>query len=302
MKILIFLMAILVPFTVSWADKLNVVASIPDLGDMAERIGGDRVKVTTLATGREDLHEVPVRPSFLPILNRADILLSLGLDAEHAWLPALVKDARNPGIMKGNEGWVEVHHGITVLDIPEVLDRSEGEQHPRGNPHYNIGPQNGVIMAHNIFDALASAAPENRDYFNENLQKYVHEIDSTISFLKKRSDELRNIKVIGYHADLAYLCAFYDMELIGHIEPKPGVSPTASHLRALEALGKRRGVRLVLHNQSQSPKIPQRLGRALDCRVVQIANAVGAKREIKTWLQLQEYNNRVLLDALEADH
>ncbi|MDG5814665.1 metal ABC transporter substrate-binding protein [Chitinispirillales bacterium ANBcel5] len=301
MKIILCILVVLMPLTILRAGKLNVVASVPDLGDMAERIGGDKIKVTTLATGREDFHAVPVRPSFLPILNRADILLTLGLDAEHAWLPALVKEARNPKIMKGREGWVEVYKGITVLGIADIIDRSEGEQHPRGNPHYNIGPQCGTVMAQNIYDALSTAAPQHRELFKANLGSYMEEIDSTIIVLKERSSALSGIAVIDYHPDLPYLAEFYDMEIIGHIEPKAGVSPTAAHLRSLEAEARKRDVKLIIHNQSQSPRIPQRLARNLGLPVVEIANAVGAKREIKTWLQLQEYNNRILLEALGAD-
>jgi len=284
--------------TIWAADKINVVASIPDLGDMARRIGGERVIVTVLATGREDLHAVPLRPSFLPILNKADLLLSLGLDAEHAWLPALAAEARNPHIMKGRSGWVETHTGIAVLDVPAVLDRSEGEQHPEGNPHYNIGPQCGKVMARNILNAFIATAPEYRDDFNSNFEAYMREIEKTISGLDARRGPLKGVKVIDYHPDVSYLCAFYDMEVVGHIEPKAGVSPTAAHLRELEARARKEGVRLIIHNQSQSPKIPQKLGRSLNCPVVEIANAVGAKKEITTWLQLQEYNARVLLDAL----
>lgn len=299
MKKWLLILVCILPQTLLSGDKLNVVASIPDLGDMAERIGGEKVVVRTLATGREDLHAVPARPSFLPILNRADILLSLGLDAEHAWLPALAAEARNPDIMEGRGGWVETHEGIPVLDIPEVLDRSEGEQHPEGNPHYNIGPQCGSTMARNIFNAFAKAAPGNREYFEENLQRYLREIDSTVSALKERSGALVGIPVVGYHPDIVYLCEFYGMEVVGHIEPKAGVSPTASHLRAVETMAARKGVRLILHNQAQSPKLPEKLGRSIDRPVVEIANAVGGKKEISTWLQLQEYNNRVLLEALE---
>ncbi len=300
MKKVLLIFIFFLQFTVTAGEKLNVVASVPDLGDMARRIGGNRVIVTTLATGREDLHAVPVRPSFLPILNKADMLLSLGLDAEHAWLPAVVAEARNPSIMKGREGWYETSGGINVLDIPEVLDRSEGEQHPEGNPHYNIGPHCGAIMAQNVFEAFASADTESKDYFRKNLDMYLHEIDSMISVLRKRSGALNGIVVIGYHPDLSYLCEFYGMKVIGHIEPKAGIPPTAAHLKRLEETGKKCNVRLIIHNQSQSPKIPRRLGRSIVCPVVEIANAVGAKDEIKSWLQLQEYNNRVLLQALKG--
>lgn len=300
MKKWLLILVCILPRIVLSGETLDVVASVPDLGVMAKRIGGERVKVKTLATGREDLHAVPVRPSFLPILNRADLLLTLGLDAEHAWLPALAAEARNPDIMEGRKGWIETHDGIPVLDVPERLDRSEGEQHPEGNPHYNIGPHCGVVMARNVFDALAQAAPRSKEYFRGNLDRYNGEITDVVSTLKEQSAALNAIAVIDYHPDVSYLCEFYGMKVVGHIEPKAGVSPTASHLRELEKSGTDRGVRLIIHNQSQSPRLPERLGRSIGCPVVEIANAVGAKKEIKTWRQLQLYNNRVLLDAVEG--
>ncbi len=299
MSKILFIIQVVLCVSAFAGGKINVVASIPDLGDMAMRIGGDKAKVIVLATGREDLHAVPVRPSFLPILNRADLLLTLGLDAEHSWLPALAAEARNAKIMEGRPGWIEVSEGIHVHDIPEILDRSEGEQHPEGNPHYNIGPQCGTSMANNIYKALLSAAPEHKDFLRANRDQYVRSVDTVITSLKQQSSALKGIPIIGYHEDLVYLCEFYGIKVIGYIEPKAGVSPTAGHLREIESLGREQGVKLIIHNQTQSPRIPEKLGKSLNCPIVEIANTVGAKKEITTWLELQLYNNRVLLEALK---
>jgi zinc/manganese transport system substrate-binding protein len=281
------------------AEKLDVVASVPDLGDMARRIGGDAVNVITLATGREDLHAVPARPSFLPKLNRADLLLTLGLDAEHAWLPPLAAEARNRKIREGGPGWVDCSKGIEVLEIPQKLDRSEGEQHPLGNPHYNIGPQNGATMATNIENAFAEAMPSKAEYFADNAQAYRAEIDSLIADLKTRGAVLDGIAIVEYHPDIVYLSAFYNMNTIGSIEPKAGVPPTAGHLRELERTAKEENVKLIVHNQSQNPKIPRKLAAGLGISSVQIANMVGAQPEIKSWIELQRYNLEALLQGME---
>ena len=290
---------VLLVCTLARAEQLNVVASIPDLGDMARRIGGTAVSVTTLASGREDFHAVPLRPSFLPLLNRADLLLSLGLDAEHAWLPALAGDARNPRIAPAGPGWIEVHHGITVRDIPEVLDRRFGEQHPHGNPHYNIAPNYGPVMARNIFAALAAVRPDREPYLRANLDGYLHELDSTIGSLKERGHRLRDVAVIDYHPDMTYLCEFYGMHIVGHIEPRAGVAAGASHLRNVERLAVIHNVKIIIHNQAQHPALPRRIARAAGCGVAQIANAAGALPHIDTWIALQEHNLSVLLKALE---
>ena len=170
--------------------KLNVVTSIPDLADMARHIGGDAVKVISLATGKEDLHAVPARPSFLPKLNRADLLLTLGLDAEHAWLPAIAAEARNPKIREDGPGWIECSRGIPILEKPVKLDRSEGEQHPEGNPHYSIGPQCGVTMAANIEKAFSDAMPVKAKYFAQKAQAYRAKLESLIVDLKAKGKYL----------------------------------------------------------------------------------------------------------------
>ena len=279
---------------------INVVASVPDLADMARNIGGDAVNVVSLSTGREDLHAVPARPSFLPKLNKADLLLTLGLDAEHAWLPPLADEARNPKVRENGPGWVNCSIGIDLLEVPLKLDRSEGEQHPLGNPHYNIGPQCGFVMAANIEKALAAAMPSQEAMFSKNDSAYRGELTKLVAGLKEKGKPLAGVPVIEYHPDMAYLCSFYGMTIVGNIEPKAGVPPTVAHLKELERLAKASGVRLVIYNQAQNSKLPGKLAAALGCGAVRIANAVGAQKEIITWAELQRYNLTQLLDGLSG--
>lgn len=276
-------------------DKLDIVASVPDLADMARQIGGNAVHVVSLATGQEDLHAVPVRPSFLPKLNKADLLLTLGLDAEHSWLPALVAEARNPKIRENSSRWINCSEGIDVLCKPQKLDRSEGEQHPQGNPHYNIGTQNGFVMAANIEKALSGMMPSRATYFAQNARVYRAQIDSLIAELKSRGAVLENVAIVEYHPDIAYISAFYNMKTIGSIEPKAGVPPTAKHLKELEQLSKKNNVKLVIYNQSQNPEIVKKFASSIGCKAVKIANMVGSQPEIKTWIELQRFNLSALL-------
>ncbi|MFH2051127.1 MAG: metal ABC transporter substrate-binding protein [bacterium] len=282
------------------AGEVNVVASVPDLGDMASRIGGDRVKVTVLASGREDLHGVPVRPSFIPKLHKADLLLSLGLDAEHAWLPALAADARNNRIREGREGWIEVYPGIGILGAPQVISRAEGEQHPQGNPHFNIGPQCGRIMAGNVARALAGFDPDGAGAYEAGLAAYLAEIEPAVERLRAEGAPLQGVKVISYHADIPYLAEFYGMEVVGTLEPKPGIEPSAGHLAELATVAATRGVRLVIHNQAQPSKLPGQFAERIGAADVMIGNMAGALEEADTWLALQRYNLRALLAGLES--
>lgn len=298
MKVWLFIFCIAAAL---WADKkLEVVASVPDLADIARQIGGNAVNVITLATGREDLHAVPARPSFLPKLNKADLLLTLGLDAEHAWLPALAAEARNAKVREDGSGWVNCFEGINILGVPHKLDRSEGEQHPEGNPHYNIGPQCGAVIATNIEKNFSRAMPSKAHMFTANKTAFLENIDSLVYKLRSMGEPLHGIVVIEYHPDFAYLSSFYGMNTIGSIEPKAGVPPTAAHLKNLADQGKKAGVRLIIYNQSQNSKIPKKLASEIGCQAVQIANAVGAQPRITTWIELQQYNLSQLLAGLSG--
>ncbi len=282
------------------SDRLNVVASVPDIGVMAERIGGERIHLETLASGREDLHGVPARPSFIPKLNRADVLLTLGLDAEHAWLPALAQESRNQKIMEDHQGWIELYHGIEVLDIPTIIGRSEGEQHPEGNPHYNVNPAVGPVMVRNITAALVDLDPANAAFYEERAETYISELENLAAQLKTDGQALKGVAIVSYHPDVSYLAQFYGMENIGSLEPKAGIEPTAGHLAALAERAQAAGVKLVIYHQAQSGRLPQEFARRIGAVAVEFANMVGAKKEIRTFADLHEYNLRVLLEALAS--
>lgn len=277
---------------------LRVVASVPDLGELARAIGGDRVKVEVLATGKEDLHAVPARPSFLPKLNRADLLLTLGLGAEHSWLDALAAESRNPRIAEGRPGRVDASRGVEVLGVPARLDRSHGEQHPGGNPHYNIDPASAPIMARNVAEALVRADPDHAAEYNRRLEAWLAAMEEVRAGLAEKGAPLQGLAVVEYHPDLAYLCRFYGMVLVGSIEARPGVPPSASHLSRLAQEARRKGVRLVIHNQSQDNRLPEKLAREIGAARVEIANAVGAKNGIATLADLHCHNLEALLRGL----
>ncbi len=297
LKFLLLLVVLMMAGQLS-AAEIKVVASIPDLGVMATRIGGDRIDLKVLASGREDLHGVPARPSFIPKLHKADLLLTLGLDAEHSWLPALAAEARNPRIMEDREGWIEACEGAEFLDVPGVISRAEGEQHAEGNPHINVGPQNGRLMAENIAYALMDFDPDGADFYEENLAIYTAELDAVVADLKDRGGLLAGQKVISYHADISYLAQFYGMEVIGTLEPKPGIEPTARHLAELAREAKAQGVKLIIFNQAQPAKLPGKFAKKVGARSVMMGNMVGAVSDVKTWQQLQQYNLEKLLEGM----
>ena len=296
-----FLLISLLGFSLLVSEKLKVVTSIPGLAWMAERIGGEHVRVISLATGKEDMHAVPVKPSFLPKLYRADLLITLGLDAEHAWLPALVRESRNPKINPGQSGWINCSEGIEPLDVPQKITRLEGEQHPHGNPHINLSPQNGLLIASNVFLALNKELPQKTTELTENFFSLQTEIKECVSICRRWGKKLQGKKLISYHADMAYLCQFYGIEQVGEIEKKPGVPPTPRHLKKIIEKGGQEKVTFVLSSQGQNTKLSQKVAKAIGVPHLTIVNLTGGNEECRTWVDLQYFILDRLLSVLKEN-
>ena len=276
---------------------IKIVTSIPDIADMCQIIGGDLVKVKSIARGTEDIHAVPLKPSFVVQIRQSDILFSLGLDAEHAWLPPLVRSARSKTIYPGSDNWATIEKGIAVLGVPEIISRKEGEQHIDGNPHYNLGADSGVIMSSNIYFFLAQKYPAHQKIFYKNWTVYKEKITALQLKLKKEGRNLKNKKIITYHADLNYLAHFYGMKIVETLEVKPGVPPTISHLKKIKDLAKRESIDYVFCTQSQDKRLSRKVAKDLGIPFVEVASGVGAKKEIKSWADLQKHNLSQILSS-----
>src|SRR3989454_4649719 len=204
--------------------KLNVVATIPDFGAIAQEIGGDKIKVTTIARGTEDPHFVDARPSFIRVLNQADVLIEGGAELEIGWLPPLVNSARNAKILSDAPGHVILSRGIRLLDVPTgPVDRSMGDVHPFGNPHYSLDPANGKIIANALAETFSRLDPANAAYFRANLQKFNERLDKKLAEWTKLLEPYRGGKVVTYHKSFDYVLERFGLVLSGTIEPKPGI-------------------------------------------------------------------------------
>ncbi len=233
--------------SVSWAfpshAKLSVVASTPDLGSIAREVGGDRIEITSLAKGTEDPHFVDAKPSFIRILNQADVLIEGGADLEVGWLPPLILNARNPRIQLGQPGRIIAADVIRLLEVPiGPIDRSLGDVHPFGNPHFTLDPLNGKLIAHLITERFCSLEPDSCPTFRANLKQFEEKIDDRLTMWKKQMAPLSGIKAVSYHKSYSYLADRFGLRVINTIEPKPGIPPSASHVRALVAQMRAEGV------------------------------------------------------------
>src|ERR671937_303612 len=230
----LLLIGALVPADAVAAKKIQVVTTIPDLADMTRQIGGDLVDVTSLATGVEDIHAVPMKPKFAVLLNRADVVVLMGLEAEHAFLPALLEAGRNPKIRRDAPGYVDCSVYAPVLEVPTRIDRSLGDQHPMGNPHINLDPVRGKAMVRAIADGLSRNFPQDSATFQKNAAAYSKELDAAIARWQQEAAPLKGKKVVSYHPDLIYFTERFGMENFGTIELRPGIDPTPSHIEELE--------------------------------------------------------------------
>jgi zinc/manganese transport system substrate-binding protein len=281
---------------------LRVIASIPDLADLTARIGGDLVQVESLARGIEDPHGVPLKPSFLPKLNRADVLVVMGLEYEHAWLDALIEEARNPNIMPGGAGHIDTSAHVNPKQIPVSLSRREGDVHPQGNPHYNLDPENGKFMARAIAEGLERVYPEGRSRFEANLRQFEASLDERIRRWMTMAEPLKGVKFVSYHQDTIYFADRFGMVEVGQIELKPGIEPTQNHLVQLVKTMQAEGVSIVIREPQFSEKLPNHIARQVGARVVKFPIMVGGAPNIKTYEDLIEHNLQALLTAADSSN
>jgi len=282
------------------ADKLKVVTTIPDLADMTRQIGGDQVDVTSLATGVEDIHAVPMKPSFAVTLNRADAVVLLGLEAEHAFLPALLEAARNPKILRDTPGYIDCSVYITPLDVPTRIDRSLGDVHPMGNPHYNVDPVMGKEAARAIADGLSRLRPEHEADFKKNLAAFEAKLDAAIARWEREAAPLRGKKLVSYHPDLIYFAERFGMEPVGTIEIRAGVDPTPGHIADLEDRMRREKVDLVVRELHYPAGLAETVARATGAKLVELPVMAGGVPEAKDYISFIDYDLHTMLKAVQG--
>jgi zinc/manganese transport system substrate-binding protein len=299
MKPILSLFAALALLTGAAHAKLNVVATLPDFASLAEEIGGDKIKVASLAKGTEDPHFVDAKPSFIRVLNQADALIEGGAELELGWLPPLVQNARNPRILADAPGHIVLARGLKLLDVPTKLDRSQGDVHAAGNPHYNLDPANFKIMAATLAEGFGRLDPANAAVYQANLRAFNGRLDLKMAAWAKLAEPLRGVKVLTYHKSFEYLAARYGFEIVGQIEPKPGLEPSPTHISALIPQAKADGAKLVLMEPNRARKTPQFVADAIGAKLVVLPGLVGGSPEAKTCCDLIDCNLRALLKAAQ---
>ena len=283
------------------AAGLKIVATTEDLASLAREIGGDKVEVTALARGYQDPHQVEAKPSFITAVSRADLLIVVGRELELGWLPALQASSRNGKIQVGGSGYLDASLSVKILEIPTgQITRAMGDVHPQGNPHYWLDPNNGRLMAQAIRDKLSALDPANRATFASRYDDF----DKRLAAAEKRWDAamapFKGAKIVTYHRSWPNLVARWGLNVIGYVEPKPGVPAPPQHIIELIAEMKRQGAKVIIVEPYWDTKTAQSIAAQVGGRVLVLAPSVGGTKEATDYIQLFEYDVNTLVAALTA--
>lgn len=280
------------------AQKLRIVTSTTDLHAIAHAVGDTRISAMSIAAGYQDPHFVEAKPSFALQLGKADVFAYVGLDLEVGWMPTLLDAARNRRINRGGSGDVDVSRVIPVLDVQATADRSMGDVHPRGNPHYWLHPENGKRIARLFRDKFSELDPAGTATYRANTARFEASIDSTARALAPMLASIRGQPVVAYHTSWRYFQEFTGMNIVGFIEPKPGVPPSPSHLAGLIQQMKRTGVKVIIMEPFYDRKMPEFVARNTGATVLVLPPSVDGVKGVDSYVKLVDYDVRRLAEAL----
>ena len=281
--------------------KLDVVATTPDLAAIAEQVGGKLVSLSTLARPSEDPHFVDAKPSFILKLNRADVLLEGGAELEIGWLPPLVQGARNPRIAAGAPGHVRANEGVQMLEVPGSLDRSQGDIHAAGNPHFLVDPVNAGIAARHMADVFGKLDAANATAYQANLKQFTDALSSKLAEWQKSLAPFKGAHITAYHNSWPYFAKRFDLQIDLFLQPKPGIPPTPAHLAKVITRMKEAKVNVVFHDPYVSRKTAESVAETTGATVVDVTQYPGgAKGSEGGYLQMMDYLVHAVARALAA--
>jgi zinc/manganese transport system substrate-binding protein len=283
----------------TFAKTLNVMASTEDLAALAREVGGDKVKVESVARGYQDPHFVEAKPSFLLKLQKADVLVLVGLQLEIGWLPPMITQSRNPRIQVGAPGYLDASRFAEILEIPTgEITRAMGDVHPLGNPHYWLDPENGRRIAKGIADKFAELQREDAAYFQQRYDDFGKRLTEAEKRWDQEAAPLKGVEVVSYHNSLPNFAHRFGLKVVGYIEPKPGIPPTPSHTLDVINMMKQQKVPLILVEPYFDLKTPNSIAAATGATVLVMLPSVGGVPQVTDYFKLFDYDLNLLTTAL----
>jgi ABC-type Zn uptake system ZnuABC Zn-binding protein ZnuA len=294
------LIVFLIFFTgiLSWANAgtIKVVTTTTDLGSIAELIGGNKVSVSSIATGYQNPHFVDPKPSYIIGLSKADLFVTVGLDLETGWSPQLLSSSRNTKIQKGAAGYVDASIGIGLLQVPTSANRAEGDIHIYGNPHYWLDPLNGKVIARNIANGLERVDPSNKSTYEANLQAFYKKIDDKMKEWRAKMAPFKGSKIIAYHNEWVYFETRFGLDIVDFMEPKPGIPPSPSQLVKVIKEIKANNIKVIISSPYFTTSSSDVVSKQTGAKELTLATSVGAFGPVKNYFDLFDYD----IDQLTA--
>jgi len=280
--------------------KLNVMTTTEDLASIAREVGGDHVTVEAIARGYQDPHFVEAKPSFILKLQKADVLVVVGRELEIGWLPPLIQQSRNSKIQPGSAGYLDASLQASILEVPTgQVTRAMGDVHPLGNPHYWMDPENGKRVGKEIADKLSELRSNDRAFFQQKLTDFTARLDAAEKRWLAQLAPYKGTKLVTYHRSFPNFAERFGLDIVGYVEPKPGIPPSPQHTLDLITDMKRQNVKIVLVEPYFDLKTPNAIGRDTGAEVLVMPPSVGGVKEITDYFTLFDYDIKLLVDAIK---
>src|SRR6478736_4522277 len=298
-KLIFFLISSLGILTTVRAGTIKVVTTLPDFKSITELIGGDKVSVSSIATGYQNPHFVDPKPSYIIGLSKADLFVTVGLDLEIGWSPQLLASSRNTKIQKGAEGYVDASEDISLLQVPISANRAEGDIHIFGNPHYWLDPLNGKVIARNIANGLERVDPSNKSTYETNLQAFFKKIDDKMKDWQAKMAAFKGTKIIAYHNEWVYFETRFGLNIVDFMEPKPGIPPSPSQLVKVIKEIQANNIKVIISSPYFTTSSSDVVAKQTGVKELTLATSVGAFDSIKNYFDLFDYDIEQLTAILK---
>jgi zinc/manganese transport system substrate-binding protein len=299
-KPILFIVFMLLPILqFAKAGIIKVVTTTTDMKSITEMIGGNKVSVTSIATGYQNPHFVDPKPSYIIGLSNADLFVTVGLDLETGWSPQLLNSARNSKIQRGSPGYVDASEGVGLLQVPSSLNRGEGDIHIYGNPHYWLDPMIGKVIGRNIANGLERLDPGNKTFYETNLNTFFNRIDTKMKEWQAKMAPFRGAKIIAYHNEWVYFEKRFGLQVVDFMEPKPGIPPSPSQLVKVIKEVQSNKIKVIISSPYFTTSSSDVVAKQTGVKELTLATSTGAFPAIKTYFDLFDYDIDKITEVLK---
>ncbi len=279
---------------------IKVITSTEDLAALVKEVGGDKVTVEALARGYQDPHFVEPKPSFVLKLNGADLLVVVGRELEQSWLPPLITQSRNAKIQPGGSNYLDASTTAKILDVPSgQITRAMGDVHPLGNPHYWLDPENGRRIAKAIQEKLTALSSGDAAYFAQRFADFDKRLAEGEKRWQAALAPYKGLKIVTYHRSWPNFADVFGLDVVGYVEPKPGIPPSPAHQLTLSHEMKRQGIKIILVEPYFDLRTPNKIAADTGAKVLVMPPSVGGVKEVQSFVQLFDYNVNLLVSAIK---